>query len=228
MSTTRSKHMTTMSGHGDTGVSDEGDLGPSGLAPALARVVHIEAREVILSNSPLMPSRAGCAGDRGAVEGMRVLDVYEQGEDIVHLLQQPLPLQVGQLVAVDLDIDRRKRLARTHAACVLVRRTLGLRGIVVRSFEIAAGMAWLEIEEPVGDLDLSNMIEPGLTLDPCSSGNGHMVVECEGLVIDTALAPIARSSLDLGRAEVRTVAALEDGGAALEIVLVDAGGRWWR
>jgi hypothetical protein len=205
------------------------DLGQeSDLGPALARVVHVEGCEVTLTGSHLTPSRPGFAGDRGHVADVAVLDVEEQADGLVHVLEHPLHLVAGQVVEVHLDVDRRDRLARTHAACVLVRSQLAARSIRVTSVEITAGLCWLEIDEPAHEFDLSRLLARELSLEPRPLGGGRMLVDCGGVSVDTALAPIARSSRAVAGAEVRTVAALEGGRAALEIALPDGRGRWWR
>lgn len=213
----------------ETSDPSTGELGPeSDLEPMLASVVLASGREVTLTASPLSPSRPGFAGDRGTLAGVEVLDIEEHDGSLVHLLERPTALVPSQPVLVCLDRDRRDRLARTHASVVLLRAELQRRSVRLTSVELAAGLAWLEIDERDLELDFSALLERELDLTPVAIGGGLMRVRCGQTDVTTTLAPIARSSSQLADVEVRAVAALEGGRSALEIALPDAKGRWWR
>jgi Ser-tRNA(Ala) deacylase AlaX len=195
--------------------------------PALARVVRAEDRELILTGSPLYPSRPSFAGDRGLVEGVGLLDVEEHRDGLLHVLDEALPVSVGQLVEVRPDRDRRNRIARTHTACVIVSALLAQRSVGIVSVEIAAGLAWIEVDRQV-DLNLQDCVERDLPIVATPLSQSVIRVKYDGITVDTFNAPLASAAGALSGAEVRTVAALEGGITALEVALPDAQGRWWR
>lgn len=201
-------------------------LGPQ-LATERARVLWSEAREVLLEGSPLYPSSVGVASDHGQVEQTRVIDVLPDAGAKLHVLASSSSFAVGTVVAVQVDGDRRRRLAATHAACVLVRSELARRELAVVSYEIAAGMAWIELAGGPCELDLSQLARRAGTLVARPAGDSTLSVRCGGVELETVYAPLARDASALVGAEARTVAALQGGGSALEIALPDGRGRWW-
>ena len=68
---------------------------------------------VTLDRTAFYPEGGGQACDLGALAGVRVLDVREQGEDIIHLCEAPL--ETGAAVEGVLDWDRRLDLMQQHA-----------------------------------------------------------------------------------------------------------------
>ena len=67
---------------------------------------------VTLDATAFYPEGGGQACDLGTLEDARVLDVREQGENIVHLCDRPLP--VGETVAGCIDYARRFDLMQQH------------------------------------------------------------------------------------------------------------------
>ena len=68
---------------------------------------------VTLDRTAFYPEGGGQACDLGTLAGVRVLDVREQGEDIIHLCEAPL--ETGAAVEGVLDWDRRLDLMQQHA-----------------------------------------------------------------------------------------------------------------
>jgi hypothetical protein len=205
-----------------------GDSQEADLEIDLALVRRVEGRVAVLDYSPLTPSRPGCAGDRGSVGGVGVVDVVEEAGEVLHVLETHPKFAPGEIVKVQLDSERRDRLERTHAACVLARAQLAHAGTRVVSVEITAGLAWIEVNEAGMVVDLSSLAALDLPLAVRQPVGCHMVVDCCGTTVTTFAAPIARSSSAISGAEMRVVAALDSGVSALEIALPDSHGTWWR
>ena len=81
-----------------------------------ARVTACEAREkgyeVQLDATAFYPEGGGQACDLGTLGGIRVLDVQERGEEIVHLCAAPL--ETGAVVEGCIDYERRFDLMQQH------------------------------------------------------------------------------------------------------------------
>ena len=68
--------------------------------------------EITLDATAFYPEGGGQACDLGMLEGIRVLDVRERGEEIVHLCEGPL--EVGYEVQGEIDWARRFHLMQQH------------------------------------------------------------------------------------------------------------------
>ena len=81
-----------------------------------ATVTDCQATEggfaVTLDRTPFFPGGGGQEADVGTIDGNSVIRLHEVGEDIVHTLQNPL--QVGQTVKCELDVDTRLRRMQNH------------------------------------------------------------------------------------------------------------------
>ena len=69
--------------------------------------------EVVLDATAFYPEGGGQACDLGTLNGVRVLDVQEKGEQVVHLCESPL--DVGQTVEGEVDYRRRFLLMQQHS-----------------------------------------------------------------------------------------------------------------
>ncbi len=82
-----------------------------------ARVLECTEEEkhwaVILDRTLFYPEGGGQPADIGILGGVRVLDVYEKGEDIIHTTDKPLP--VGAEVEGEIDWERRFDLMQNHS-----------------------------------------------------------------------------------------------------------------
>ena len=72
-----------------------------------------EAWTVILNRTLFYPEGGGQPADIGVLGGVRVLDVHERGEDIVHTTDKPLP--VGAEVEGEIDWEHRFDLMQNHS-----------------------------------------------------------------------------------------------------------------
>ena len=82
-----------------------------------AQVVSCEETDkgyaVVLNETAFYPEGGGQACDLGTLNGIRVTDVREKGEQIVHLCDGPLA--VGETVEGIIDYDRRFDLMQQHS-----------------------------------------------------------------------------------------------------------------
>ena len=95
-------------------------------APVTGCVETKKGWEITLSATAFYPEGGGQACDLGTLGSVRVLDVQERGEDVIHLCDGPLPL--GETVEGAIDWDRRFRLMQSHTGEHIV------SGIVCRRF----------------------------------------------------------------------------------------------
>ena len=68
--------------------------------------------EVTLDATAFYPEGGGQACDLGTLGGVRVLDVQERGEEVIHLCEGPL--EIGDRVAGSIDYERRFHLMQQH------------------------------------------------------------------------------------------------------------------
>ena len=82
-----------------------------------AQVVSCEQSDkgwqIVLDATAFYPEGGGQACDLGTLSGVRVLDVREQGEAVIHLCDGPLP--VGERVEGVIDYERRFDLMQQHS-----------------------------------------------------------------------------------------------------------------
>lgn len=81
-----------------------------------AKVLRIfEGEYVVLDRTAFYPTSGGQASDRGYIRGCRVVDVFKQGNVVVHHVENP-NFKEGEIVACKIDWERRKQLAQQHTA----------------------------------------------------------------------------------------------------------------
>ncbi len=89
-----------------------------------------EEQAVVLDRTAFYPGGGGQPHDLGSLQGLKVVKVRKAGEDVLHVLEGPLP-EVGAKVRGIIDWDRRYQLMRTHTAmhilCGTVFRDYGAR-----------------------------------------------------------------------------------------------------
>lgn len=81
-----------------------------------AKVLKIIDKNVILDKTVFYPTSGGQMHDTGELNSVNVVDVYKQGDIIVHVLENTPKFKVGEQVLGKIDIKRRKKLAVHHTA----------------------------------------------------------------------------------------------------------------
>lgn len=117
-----------------------------------AEVLECRAAEtgwqVILDATAFYPEGGGQACDLGTLGGVRVLDVREKGEEIVHLCQGPL--EVGTVVEGTVDWDRRWDLMQQHTGEHIVSGLIHSRfGYHNVGFHMGADVITIDFDGPI-------------------------------------------------------------------------------
>lgn len=94
-----------------------------------SKVVACRGNMLVLDNTLFYAAGGGQGADHGVIAGHKVVDVKKVDGVVIHYLDQPANLEVGQTVRSVVDWDRRQSLVRHHTATHLViqscRRVLG-------------------------------------------------------------------------------------------------------
>lgn len=100
---------------------------------AVAQVVFAQGNTVVLDQTIFYPTSGGQLHDTGFIAGVhnteQIVNVYKQGNHIVHVSATPTKFKLGDNVELIIDIDRRIQLAQHHTAAHIIngaaRRILG-------------------------------------------------------------------------------------------------------
>ena len=130
------------------------------LAAFSARVVSCEQSEkgwqVVLDATAFYPEGGGQACDLGTLGGVRVLDVREKGETVVHLCDGPLP--VGETVEGAIDYERRFDLMQQHSGEHFVSGiVLEWFGYLIVGFHMGADLVTIDFDGPIPAADLARI-----------------------------------------------------------------------
>ena len=125
-----------------------------------ARVVSCEQSEkgwqVVLDATAFYPEGGGQACDLGTLGGVRVLDVREKGETVVHLCDGPLP--VGETVECAIDYERRFDLMQQHSGehivSGIVHEWFGYHNV---GFHMGADLVTIDFDGPIPAADLARI-----------------------------------------------------------------------
>ncbi len=94
-----------------------------------ARVLGVKDAMVVLDKTAFYPTSGGQVHDVGVLSGVRVIDVFKQGNVIVHVLDKVPKWIAGDTVKGCVDMVRRKQLAQHHTATHIInaaaRKVLG-------------------------------------------------------------------------------------------------------
>jgi misacylated tRNA(Ala) deacylase len=112
-------------------VTEELFLGDSYLRQFEARVVELSGREVVLDRTAFYPGGGGQPPDKGTLGigpvRASVVDARREGDEVVHVLDNPIPDTVRDLKG-ELDWERRYGHMRHHTALHV------LSGVIWRNF----------------------------------------------------------------------------------------------
>lgn len=100
------------------------------LTKSTGKVLKIIDKYVILDETVAYPTSGGQLHDIGAINGVEMVDVFKQGNIIVHVMKEkPQHFEEGDHVTVSVDFERRKQLAQHHTATHIInyasRKVLG-------------------------------------------------------------------------------------------------------
>lgn len=117
-----------------------------------ARVLTCEASEkgwkVILDATAFYPEGGGQPCDLGELNGVRILDVREEGEAVIHLCDSPL--ETGSTVEGNIDWQRRLDLMQQHTGehmvSGLIHSRFGLHNV---GFHMGADVITIDFDGPI-------------------------------------------------------------------------------
>jgi len=94
-----------------------------------AKIVKVIGNKVILNETYFYPTSGGQLHDTGKINDEEVVDVFKQGNVIVHALKEKTNFQKNQEVDCEIDLQRRLQLAKHHTSTHIVnaaaRKVLG-------------------------------------------------------------------------------------------------------
>ena len=125
-----------------------------------ARVVTCEEKEgrfaVTLDATAFYPEGGGQAGDTGTLNGIRVLDTQEAGEQVIHLCEDPL--EPGTQVEGILDFERRFDLMQQHTGehmlSGLIHRRYGYHN---KGYHVGADFVTVDFDGVIPDEDIPKL-----------------------------------------------------------------------
>ena len=128
--------------------------------------------EILLDATAFYPEGGGQACDLGYLNGIRVLDVQERGETVVHLCDAPL--ETGDIVEGVIDYDRRFDLMQQHTGehivSGIIHRRYGFHNV---GFHMGSEMIEIDFDGMVPAKDL-----PGIEEEANSALWQNLQVEC--------------------------------------------------
>jgi len=81
-----------------------------------AEVEQVEANRIVLDQTAFNPRGGGLVSDTGRLNGMSVIDVTKEGDNVFHMREAPADLRVGDRVHGVLDWERRYKIMRMHTS----------------------------------------------------------------------------------------------------------------
>ncbi len=94
-----------------------------------AKIVKVIDNKVILNETYFYPTSGGQLNDIGTIDGEKVIDIFKQGNIIVHVLEHKNSFSDGQEVSCEIDLQRRVQLAKHHTSTHIInaaaRKVLG-------------------------------------------------------------------------------------------------------
>ncbi len=94
-----------------------------------AKVTSAEGNRIILDQTAFYPRGGGLVSDTGMLGGARVTEVVKENGEVIHIVDNPGSLRVGESVHGTIDWDRRYRVMKMHTTahimCAIVNRETG-------------------------------------------------------------------------------------------------------
>lgn len=116
-----------------------------------ARIVDADesGRRVYLDRTAFYPTSGGQPHDTGVLDGVRVVDVVDEGERIAHLLEGPLASAVGDPVHGEIDADRRRDHMQQHTGQHVLSAVLSdMFGAETVSVHFGTAVSLVELDVP--------------------------------------------------------------------------------
>lgn len=85
-----------------------------------AKVLEVQGNKVVLDRTCFFARGGGQVSDKGEINGIKVVDVFEEDGKIYHVLEKEASFKIGDSVHGKIDWERRYRIMRLHSAAHLV------------------------------------------------------------------------------------------------------------
>ena len=126
------------------------------------KVLSCQAQEgtfrIVLDRTAFYPEGGGQPADRGFLDGKKVMDVVESGDEIIHIL--PEPIEPGRLVTGQIDWEHRFRLMQQHSGehivSGLIHRTFGYDNV---GFHMGSEFITIDLNGIITEEELSRIEE---------------------------------------------------------------------
>ncbi len=85
-----------------------------------AKVLFIRDGGLVLDRTCFFPEGGGQASDSGTLNGVRIINLRADGDEILHFVEDPSRFKEGQEIHGAIDWERRYRIMRLHSAAHVV------------------------------------------------------------------------------------------------------------
>ncbi|MEM4368833.1 MAG: alanine--tRNA ligase-related protein, partial [Candidatus Woesearchaeota archaeon] len=132
------------------------------LTECRAKVLGIVDNAVVLDQTVFYPTSGGQLADKGTIDNSAVVDVFKQGNLIVHRLAEKPLFKVGDVVDCKVDFERRMQLTQHHTSTHIVnaaaRKVLGAH-VNQASAKKDIDKAYIDIThyQPISDEELKEI-----------------------------------------------------------------------
>ena len=114
----------------------------------------------ILDRTCFYPEGGGQPADHGTIDGAAVVDARKEGDDVVHLTEEPLAVSEGAPVHCELDWERRYDYMQQHSGQHLVSAAFyQLKGINTVSVHLGDTYCTVELDVETVDADTLASVE---------------------------------------------------------------------
>jgi alanyl-tRNA synthetase len=86
----------------------------------LAEVIGIIGKKIILDKTMFYPTSGGQIHDKGHLNGQEIIEVFKQGNVIIHTLKEDAKFKTGEIIEGNLDFERRVQLSQHHTATHII------------------------------------------------------------------------------------------------------------
>eukprot|EP01112_Ceratiomyxa_fruticulosa_P024010 TRINITY_DN948_c0_g1_i5.p1 TRINITY_DN948_c0_g1~~TRINITY_DN948_c0_g1_i5.p1 ORF type:complete len:413 (+),score=100.24 TRINITY_DN948_c0_g1_i5:119-1357(+) len=102
---------------------------------------------VILSETAFYPTSGGQPNDEGILNGVKVVDVIEEKDEIIHILEKPL-LKEGEEVSGSINFERRlDHMVQHHGQHILSKAFIDVANAQTVSFHLGPNYSYIDLDK---------------------------------------------------------------------------------
>lgn len=125
-----------------------------------AKVVKIDGNRILLDKTIFIPQTNNEPGDFGIINSVEIFNSLKDGNNIWHIFEKPFSFQVGDIVKLELDWNKRLAAMRFHLALHLLagvfEAVFGKRAV---AGAIKGNQSYLVFKEEISDEIINKAIE---------------------------------------------------------------------